>query len=197
MSEIVITKNEVRVPLRDGQMVIEKDFANKTGKLYFDVEVGEVKELKRVEAGGADKISDLKDVEITTPSNGDILKYDSSSKVWENVAIGKTHQIFQIQFYNLTSTIKEVHVITLICGSVKTNPTNMSEVVTLMRESDVAWFGNGYKYKVDGGSNVALGICAGYHLDGSNLKCYYSYADGVSINSMSGLTMQIAKNIKV
>lgn len=56
--------------------------AKGSSDLYpIDIDVNAVKAAVAVEAAG---IGGLSDVVITTPSNGQVLKYDGTDKVWEN-----------------------------------------------------------------------------------------------------------------
>lgn len=40
------------------------------------------------EGGGVDLLADLSDVALSTPSNGEVLKYNSSTDKWENGEVG-------------------------------------------------------------------------------------------------------------
>lgn len=45
-----------------------------------------MKGIDNLNSGGASTLTGLSDVNITTPSNGDILEYDNNSGEWKNRA---------------------------------------------------------------------------------------------------------------
>ena len=98
--------------------------------------------------GGGGSLSELSDTAIDTPSNNDVLTYDSSSNKWKNAAGGSggglvvhadNEGVFDKTWQEVTDALEEGLFVTVAASNGSNNGASQSHIITTYVDNGV-WY---------------------------------------------------------